>query len=289
MAYVFAVVLFFYIDRFSLHMVTMRWHYLLLTRRSGNSRTLMITHLPRELRSERALRGFINGMHVGEVETVHVAPLSRDLDEALARRAALLMKLEAAYTAILGNPCRARTYNPALLKRVILSTDPRARVVEARLLHRWAKHGKGSRKQQQQGPKRYAERPTVLVKRTRAEQPSWSALRAKLWPYERTDAINYYRSEMTKADQRLKEVRDSFHTLEASPVAFVTMRQPVNAYVLAQLNVYAAPSTCKIKMAPEARSIVWKSVGAPYSKKLLRFILGLIMSFALLCLWCVPV
>ncbi|KAJ1940312.1 hypothetical protein FBU59_003851, partial [Linderina macrospora] len=195
-----------------------------------------------------------------------------------------LVKLEAAYTAILGNPCRAHSYNAALLKRVILSDDPKARAVEARLLHRWAKHSRRSK-----DGKRYSERPTVLVKRTRAERPDWSAVRAAVWPYERTDAINYYRSQMTEADRRLKEVRDNFHQLEASPVAFVTMKRPVNAYILAQLNVYAAPNTCKIRMAPEARSIVWKSVGAPYSKKILRYILGLLMSFALLCLWCVPV
>ncbi|KAJ1717944.1 hypothetical protein LPJ61_007021, partial [Coemansia biformis] len=64
MAYVFAGILFFYIDRFALHTITMRWHYLLLTRRSGNSRTLMVTHLPRELRSEQPLERFIRGMQV---------------------------------------------------------------------------------------------------------------------------------------------------------------------------------------------------------------------------------
>ncbi|KAJ2802921.1 hypothetical protein H4R21_002228, partial [Coemansia helicoidea] len=115
MAYVFAGIIFFYMDRFALHTISMRWHYLLLTRRAGNSRTLMATHLPRELRSNQALERFIRGMRVGEVERVHVAPESPELTDALAHRAGVLARLEAAYVAMLGNPCRARTYDPELL------------------------------------------------------------------------------------------------------------------------------------------------------------------------------
>ncbi|KAI8318557.1 DUF221-domain-containing protein, partial [Martensiomyces pterosporus] len=256
MAYVFAVILFFYIDRFALHTVTMRWHYLLLTRRSGNSRTLMITHLPRELRSQSALKGFINGMQVGEVESVHVAPMTRDLDNALSHRSFVLNKLEQAYAYILGNPCRAHSYDP------------------------------GDHKTRLRNPVR---RPTMLVRRTAAERPEWPRWRRVLWPYERTDSISHWREEMASADERLKEVRDNFHALEASTVAFVTMKRPVDAYIISQLNVYGTPSTCKISMAPEARSIVWRSVGAPYSKKILRYVLGLLFTAALLCIWCVPV
>ncbi|KAJ1963544.1 hypothetical protein GGI12_001993 [Dipsacomyces acuminosporus] len=286
LAYIFAIILFFYIDRFALHCVTMRWHYLLLTRRSGNSRTLMVTSLPRDLRSELALTRFINGMKAGEVESVHVAPMTRDLDDALKHRVAVLTKLEKVYSYVLGNPCRARSYDPLLLRRIVLSNDPRAREAEAKLLRRWARRHKGDHKTRLRTP---VQRPTMHVKRAREERPEWSMLRRIFWPYERVDSILHLREELAKADKRLKEVRDNFHALEASPVAFVTMTKPEDAYIISQLNVYATPNTCKIQMAPEARSIVWRSVGAPYSKKLLRYILGLIWTVVLLCVWCVPV
>ncbi|KAJ2878161.1 hypothetical protein H4R27_005929 [Coemansia aciculifera] len=262
LAYVFAAVLFFYIDRFSLHTISMRWHYLLLTRRSGNSRTLMVTHLPRELRSEPALTAFINGMQMGQVEAVNVAPDTDALDRALADRAQKLNKLETAYAQALGNPCRARTYDPVLLRRVALTDTPHARDVERRLLHRWSKKSKTLKVQ----------RPTALV----------------MWPPRRVDTIDYWREQLTLADRAVHRARQSARESYGS-TAFVTMRRPVDAYVISQLNVYARPSTCKIRMAPEARAIVWRNVGKPYSKKTLRHIGGLLMTTVLLLLWCVPV
>ncbi|KAJ2489255.1 hypothetical protein IWW37_004132 [Coemansia sp. RSA 2050] len=263
LAYVFAGVLFFYIDRFSLHVISMRWHYLLLTRRSGNSRTLMVTHLPRELREEKALWAFISGMQVGQVEAVHVAPATDALDRALADRAKRLAALESAYARMLGNPCRARTYDAALLRRVALTGTAEAREVERRLLHRWSKRSAKSGRAQQ--------RPTQLV-----------------WPLRRVDAIDHWREQLTLADRRVHEAR-ALAGESMGSTAFVTMRRPVDAYVISQLNVYARPSTCKIRMAPEARSIVWRNVGKPYSKKTLRHLGGLLMTIVLLLLWCVPV
>ncbi|KAJ2836694.1 hypothetical protein FBU31_001306 [Coemansia sp. 'formosensis'] len=262
LAYVFAAVLFFYIDRFSLHTISMRWHYLLLTRRSGNSRTLMLTHLPRELRSEAALHAFVSGMHVGRVEAVSVAPDTSALDDALKERATALDALEAAYAQALGNPCRARTYDAVLLRRVALTDTPHARDVERRLLHRWAKKGKGAR----------VNRPSLLL---------W-------WPLRRVDAIDHWRARLTAADRLVAAARAEAREAGGS-TAFVTMRRPVDAYVASQLNVYATPSTCKLRMAPEARAVVWRNVGKPYARKTLRHWGGLLLTTALLLLWCVPV
>ncbi|KAJ2389038.1 hypothetical protein GGI05_003615, partial [Coemansia sp. RSA 2603] len=286
MAYVFAAILFFYIDRFALHTITMRWHYLLLTRRSGTARTLMVTHLPRELRSEHALRRFIAGMQVGQVEAVHVAPISGDLDDALKLRAQVLAKLEAAYAQLLGNPCRARTYDPVLLRRLVLTDTPEARELEDRLLRRWARRRKINKSGDARGTP--VARPLVTVRRHADAKTAGSTWRA-LWPFERVDAIDHWRTQLTAADRRLHAAREAFYASEAGTVAFVTMRRPVDAQVLSQLSVHARPDTCKIRMAPEARAVVWRNVGKPYSKKMLRYIWGLVMTVVLLLVWCVPV
>ncbi|KAJ1726425.1 hypothetical protein LPJ61_005195, partial [Coemansia biformis] len=92
-----------------------------------------------------------------------------------------------------------------------------------------------------------------------------------------------------KADERLQRARQTFGAGAGSSSAFVIMTRPEDAYTLAQLSVHARPGTCKIRMAPEARSIVWRSVGRPLSAKMLRYLIGLVMTVALLLLWCVPV
>lgn len=268
LAYMFAGVLYYYIDRFALHTITMRWHYLLLTRRSGNSRTLMVTHLPRELRNAGKLRAFVAGMQVGEVESVYVTRLDRELDDALADRAKVLGKLEGAYTAILGNPCKAPTYDPVLLRRVVLTDGSGARTLERQLLHMWARHHTGDSKTRLRG---LVSRPTVLV--------NW----------HRADAIDHWREQLAKADKRLADARRSQEGSAGGTAAFVTMQQPGAAMVACQASLYAKPSTCKFSMAPEARAVVWRSIGRPYSKKMIRHVVGLLMTFALLLLWCVPV
>ncbi|KAJ2819826.1 hypothetical protein IWW50_005317, partial [Coemansia erecta] len=284
LAFVFAIILFFYIDRFALHTITMRWHYLLLTRRAGNSRTLMVTHLPRELRSEQALARFVRGMRVGAIEAVHVAPMSQELTQALAHRAKVLAKLEAAFVAVLGNPCRARTYDPELLKRVVLTDSDDARVLERRLLKRWAR-GRGSSKSSAEKQRRPVGRPqmSVLQPMRSAETGQWQ------WPLRRVDAIDYWRDALFAADVRLQRARAEFHSGEGSTSAFVTMTHAVDAFTISQLSVHARPDTCKIRMAPEARAVVWKNIGKPYSAKMLRYVAGLLMTVALLLLWCVPV
>ncbi|KAJ1881140.1 hypothetical protein H4R99_000650 [Coemansia sp. RSA 1722] len=288
LAYAFAAILFFYIDRFALHTITMRWHYLLLTRRSGTSRTLMVTHLPRELRSEVALRRFVAGMQVGQVEAVHVAPMSNRLDKALKDRANALQKLENAYAELLGNPCRARSYDPLLLKRLALTDTPEARALERQLLRRWARR-RGTHSNKDKGDHKTrgkpVSRPLATIRAPGQPQTLWG----KMWPFIRVDAIDHWRQQLFATDRQLHTAREAFYASEAGTVAFVTMRRPVDAHVLSQLSVHARPDTCKLRMAPEARSVVWTNAGKPFSKKMLRYIWGLLMTVALLLLWCVPV
>ncbi|KAJ2648554.1 hypothetical protein IWW40_003859 [Coemansia sp. RSA 1250] len=286
LAFVFAIILFFYIDRFALHTISMRWHYLLLTRRSGNSRTLMITHLPRELRSEGALTRFIRGMQVGQIESVHVTPMNQDLNQALARRIKILQKLEHAFADVLGNPCRARTYDPELLKRVVLTDSPEARELERRLVRRWAhSRGRSNKSSEDSKRKQPASRPrTTIFRKLRNPQTNkWQ------WPLQRVDAIDYWRDALFAADLQLQRARETFDRGEGGTTAFVTMTNAIDAQTISQLHVHARPDTCKIRMAPEARAIVWKNIGRPYSSKVLRYLVGVLMTIALLLLWCVPV
>ncbi|KAJ2851064.1 hypothetical protein IWW36_001411 [Coemansia brasiliensis] len=285
LAFVFAIILFFYIDRFALHTISMRWHYLLLTRRSGNSRTLMLTHLPRELRSEGALTRFIRGMRIGQIEAVHVTPMSQELNQALAHRTKVLQKLEHAFADVLGNPCRARTYDPELLKRVVLTDSPEARELERRLVRRWARSRGRSNKSSEDAKRKPASRPslTIMRKIRDPETKKWQ------WPLQRVDAIDHWRNALFAADLRLQKARSTFDSGEGGTTAFVTMTSAVDAQTISQLHVHARPDTCKIRMAPEARAIVWKNIGRPYSSKMLRYLVGVLMTIALLLLWCVPV
>ncbi|KAJ2762134.1 hypothetical protein IWQ57_005868, partial [Coemansia nantahalensis] len=127
----------------------------------------------------------------------------------------------------------------------------------------------------------------MTVARARAE--SGARRRQWWWPFARVDAIDHWRDELVRADARLQRARATFDKGAGSSSAFVTMARPEDAYALAQLSVHAQPGTCTLRMAPEARSVVWRNVGRPLSAKMMRYLAGVVMTVALLLLWCVPV
>ncbi|KAI7823425.1 hypothetical protein BX661DRAFT_186573 [Kickxella alabastrina] len=296
-AYVFALMLFFHIDRFALHTISMRWHFLLLTRRSATARTLLVTHLPRELRSEPALHRFIAGMQIGPVGCVQLAPADGKLDDALQQRMRALVRLEQAYAKVLGNPCRARSYDPELLKRLALTDSPEARALEEQLLRRWARRSCrrtcSRRRHWPRGSANGGEDEGDGDRGSPVGRPRTMVFSG--WTVRRVDAIDHWRQQLAAADRQLSQAQKQQQpdlTTGSSgrgTVAFVTMQRSIDAHILSQLSVHARPNTCKLRMAPEPRSIVWHNAGKPYSKKMLRYWAGLLMTLALLLLWCVPV
>ena len=66
-------------------------------------RTIRLSGIPLELRSETKIKEFIEDLEIGQVESVTLCKNWKELDERVAQRQAVLRKLEEAWTVYLGN------------------------------------------------------------------------------------------------------------------------------------------------------------------------------------------
>jgi calcium permeable stress-gated cation channel len=152
----------------------------------------MVTQLPANLQSERAVAEYFEGMGLS-VESVSVCREVNALKKLLDRRTQALWELESAWVQYLGNPSRAAPVDSVTTDLINLDggvlEEQRGRLVV---------------------PNR--KRPTL--------RPSW---------FSRTvDALEYLEEEFKKADEEVKKKRQS-GKFKATHVAFVTFEKMSSA------------------------------------------------------------
>ena len=164
------------------------------------ARTVMVTQLPKELQSERALADYFEAMNLS-VESVSVCREVDSLKGLLDQRTRALLKLESAWVQYLGNPSRAAPVDSVTTDLINLDNgaieEQRGRLVVPN--HK---------------------RPTM--------RPGW--FRRKV------DALEYLTEEFKKADE---EVQHKRHTgkFKSTHVAFVTFEKMSSAVSISYIQV----------------------------------------------------
>ncbi|KAJ2492797.1 hypothetical protein IWW37_001095 [Coemansia sp. RSA 2050] len=312
-AYVFSGLAYYHISKFSSRWASLRWHFLMQSRHALVSRTVMLTGVPRHLaRSPRELEWFWGpGIQLGKVEKVRVCPFNTRLTSSARARAKCLVSLEHAYMQLLGNPCVHPEYDPVRLR--MLAMDPResARAEERRLLAKWAKPSRRRKS-------RHSTRPSTAVDSVSATEVEATADGEKMdapdtenelvkrphiwvrstasmwWPWERVDAIDYWRSKFLAADASVRQLRDTLSKSEddafgRSTTAFVTFEDAASAHMVTQLSCYPNPGYMKAKLAPEPRGVYWPNVWISSKRKWAGFTLKWLCILLIWAFWSVPV
>ncbi|KAJ2413062.1 hypothetical protein GGI10_003299, partial [Coemansia sp. RSA 2530] len=312
-AYVFSGLAYYHISKFSSRWASLRWHFLMQSRHALVSRTVMLTGVPRHLaRSPRELEWFWGpGIQLGKVEKVRVCPFNTRLTSSARARAKCLVSLEHAYMQLLGNPCEHPEYDPVRLR--MLAMDPResVRAEERRLLAKWAKPSRRRKP-------RHSTRPSTAVDSVSATEVEataggekidvpdtedelvkrphiWVRSTASVWrPWERVDAIDYWRAKFLTADASVRQLRETLSKSEddafgRSTTAFVTFEDAASAHMVTQLSCYPNPGYMKAKLAPEPRGVYWPNVWISSKRKWAGFTLKWLCIFVIWAFWSVPV
>ncbi|KAJ2446834.1 hypothetical protein GGF42_005589, partial [Coemansia sp. RSA 2424] len=316
--YVFSGLAYYHISKFSSRWASLRWHFLMQSRHALVSRTVMLTGVPRHLaRSPRELEWFWGpGLQLGRVEKVRVCPFNTRLTSSARARAMYLVNLEHAYMQLLGNPCVHAEYDPERLRVLAMDPQESARAEERELLARWAKPSrrrktttrhrvvaeteesssrcgveqmeKAEEEEQQPPPQASAvaesvKRPHILV---RSSTRVW-------WPWERVDAIDYWRTKFLEADISFRQLRDtqdrSSDDQGRSTTAFVTFEDAASAHMVTQLSCYPNPGYMKARLAPEPRGVYWPNVWISSRRKWAGFTLKWVCVLVIWAFWSVPV
>ncbi|KAJ1674680.1 hypothetical protein EV182_002784, partial [Spiromyces aspiralis] len=135
--YIFSAIVIYCLDRFSLHVISLRWHFLLYTRHSVPARTVMISHLPHPLRDRRALRRFLYRMRLGPIERIYICPSGNKILSYLNARTNALRWLERYYYARVRNLTSNPDYSPRKLAKIAVLPGKEHRDEAHQLLLQW--------------------------------------------------------------------------------------------------------------------------------------------------------
>lgn len=191
-------------------------------------RTIRLSGVPSELRSEAALKEYVEDLGIGKVEAVTICRNWKELDALMEQRAHVLRRLEEAYTSYYGRRRKQRRRN------ILPTVEPETHDEEdAPLLNRNPKDG-------------MAKRPT------RTLRYGFLKLNTK-----KVDAIDHYEARLSILDEQIIAARKKEY--EPVPIAFVTMATTAAAQVAIQAVLDPRFATLLAYQAPSPASIVWRN------------------------------
>ena len=173
-------------------------------------RTIRLSGIPEELRSEEMIKEAIENLQIGKVESVLLCKDWRELDDLVAQRMSVLRKLEEAWTVHLGSPKR-----PGGNRQFFNSSAAGTSAITDR-------DNEGSRlldgnDNDQSHVTPYAEnRPMTRI--------WYGFLRLQS---RQIDAIDYFEEKLRKLDEKIKSSRRK--VFKPTPLAFVTLDSPATA------------------------------------------------------------
>lgn len=171
-------------------------------------RTIRLSGIPPESRSEEKIREIIEGLEIGKVETVTLCKNWRKLDDLVEERLNLLRKLEESWTVYLGHKNGSGNRKYVNSQQSHQTNSLNGEDEESRLLE----SGNG---EQSHGSSYAQDRPKTRI---------WYGFLGL--QSQKVDAIDYYEEKLRKLDERIKAAREKDY--EATPLAFVTLDSPAS-------------------------------------------------------------
>jgi hypothetical protein len=260
--YIFSGLAFYFMRRYTLHIIQVRQDYL-GSQSTITDRTIKLSGVPKELRSEGKIKQFLEKLEIGSVESVTICRNWEYLDNMMEKRMYILRRLEEAWTVHLG---RAKSNKAELSVESSDQTD-----------------------EPENGD---AEEDNLLGEAhiTPDEPPRPTT---RLWygflnlQSRNIDAIDYYEEELRKLDDKIKDARKK-HFVQ-TPLAFVTMDSIPACQMAVQALLDPSPGNLLAKLAPAPTDVVWQNTYLSKSRTVIRSWIITIFILILTIFWLIPV
>ncbi|KAF2831957.1 DUF221-domain-containing protein [Ophiobolus disseminans] len=230
-------------------------------------RTIRLSGIPADLRSEDKIKEFIEDLGIGKVDSVTLCKNWRKLDAKVVERQSTLRKLEEAWTVHLGSHRVGRN----------LETLPVVQPTPPEYVDGHGDESEGTRLIQDVHMEsdyvtQYArQRPTTKVRYGRFK------LRYKI-----VDAIDYYEEKLRRVDDEIRILRKK--DFEATGLAFVTMDSVASAQMAIQAVLDPSPLQLLANNSPAPSDVVWTNTYLSRGQRIFRswsitFIIGVLSIF----------
>ncbi|KAI8344019.1 hypothetical protein BC941DRAFT_497389 [Chlamydoabsidia padenii] len=306
--YFFTIITWFFLQQNYHSYVYMRARYLLQLSNSLVCRSVIVTGLPEELRTDEALANYFENLGVGVVVSCHVVRHVKKLGHILRQRARTLDKLEEAYARYWGNPCTIDNYHPDLIlqeshrihnqKKVAPTTnqdqtstcpttdDDDESINDEPIPQRTNKViDIPNNNSDNANPIEKCKMQDTIMELGRRPQVRLGFL--GLFG-EKVDAIDHYSNMFDYWDKKAIEARAS-PEFDMTSVGFVTFEKMGSAMIASQIAINPVPFRCRTANAYEPRDVLWKNIHVSGKQRVVRDILVWSATTALVVFWTVPI
>ena len=216
------------------------------TQNTVTDRTIRLSGVPTNLRSEEKLTAFVEQLGIGKVDNVMVCRNWERLDTLIEDRMNCLRKLEESYALYLGlshlkgSDRRHRRNGP---------TSDRESEAAALLTHREIEQHHNA------SPDRKRPQHTIWYGFLRMQR-------------KKVDAIDYFEEKLRRYDEQIAELRKQ--EFEPTPLAFVTMESTAACQMAIQARLDPVPGRLLATTAPPPADVVWKNTYLSRNHRMLR-------------------
>lgn len=211
---------------------------------STTDRTVRLSGIPPELKSEDEIKNFVEGLRVGKVETVTLCRKWGELDTLIDERMNIVRALETAWTKHIGYKRRDDGITLPLTRQPPLDGDDE----RSRLL---------AGVEQPQVSEYTNERPRVRI--------WYGPLKLR---HRSIDAIDYYEEKLRKIDEHIIAAREKEYL--PTGIAFVTMESIADSQMLVQAIIDPHPLQMFARLAPAPADVVWKNTYLSRSRRMFQ-------------------
>ncbi|KZF26830.1 DUF221-domain-containing protein [Xylona heveae TC161] len=216
-------------------------------------RTIRLSGIPPEFRSEDKIKDFIEKLEIGKVESVTLCRNWKELDDLIAQRDQVLRKLEEAWTVFLGKR-RVERNLESLPVAQPLPPDPlplqSGEDEESRLLND--------------------------VEATEAHSAPYARKRpaTRIWygrfnlQSKKIDAIDYYTEKLRQLDEKITTARQKEYP--PMPLAFVSMDSVAACQMAIQAILDPLPMRFLANPAPAPSDVVWRNTYISRTSRMIR-------------------
>ncbi|VEU24095.1 DEKNAAC105399 [Brettanomyces naardenensis] len=256
---------------------------------SVTDRTIRLTGVPPELRSERALKETIDSLGIGKAEKIVICKEWKKLDQLYKQRARILERLERAWAEYLGNGKSGYNVRPFAASSYPLgeasANSENSGDQTADQVGMFSESGEQQQahyhdvESQTEPDTESVHRDDDLVPSDFVPSTSVPSSSATLKrPLVRTgflnmfgrkvDAIDYYTQQLRAVDGEILEARTRHYA--ATPTAFVTLDSVAAAQMFAQAVLDPRIGFLITTPAPAPRDIIWENLTLPHRGRALK-------------------
>ncbi|KAI8985049.1 hypothetical protein BDB01DRAFT_850116 [Pilobolus umbonatus] len=289
--YFFTFVTFHFLTQSYHNFISLRSKFILARSKSIVSRSILVTGIPRFLRTDQSLAEYYDNLDIGPVEKVNVVRTVHRLDKIIKKRAEALLCLEKAYAKYWGNPCRISSYDP---DKVLDDTQLYNRIQDLAELRDSSDSDDEDKSTDSDRLQKKLKNMTFFkdlveptTEKNTSKRPTVKTGYKSLYG-EKLDAIEYYTLLFNELDKSVIECRQS-PDYESTNVAFVTFKNISSAIIASQIAINHVPFNCRTSMAYEPRDVLWRSIAIRGRERIFREIIVWLITTVLVIFWFVPV